>query len=128
MKNVIAYISTALLVFMGVSTQLSTNISAISVAEQCGGAGSGSNSTICQSGNAEENVADVIKKITNAAFFIVGALAVIMIIYSGIRYVTSAGNPTGVTAAKNSLMYSVIGLVVAILAYAIVSFVVDTLV
>ena len=66
----------------------------------------------------------VIKNVTNIMFFIIGAIAVVMIIYSGIRYTTSAGNPAGVTAAKNSLIYSIVGLVVAILAYAIVNFVV----
>ncbi|MNY57155.1 hypothetical protein D3C86_1933160 [compost metagenome] len=46
-----------------------------------------------------------------------------MIIVSGIRYATSNGDSSAVTSAKNTLMYSVIGLIVAILAYAIVNFV-----
>ena len=66
----------------------------------------------------------VIKKVTNTMFFIIGAVSVIMLIYGGIRYTTSGGNANNVTAAKNTIMYSIIGLVVAILAYAIVNFVV----
>ena len=48
-----------------------------------------------------------------------------MLIYGGIRYTTSGGNANSVTAAKNTIMYSIIGLVVAILAFAVVQFVVN---
>ena len=66
----------------------------------------------------------VIKNVTNIMFFIIGAVSVIMLIYGGIRYTTSGGNTNSVTAAKNTIMYSIIGLVVAILAFAVVNFVV----
>ena len=66
----------------------------------------------------------VIKNVTNIMFFIIGAVSVIMLIYGGIRYTTSGGNTNSVTAAKNTIMYSIIGLVVAILAFAVVQFVV----
>ena len=66
----------------------------------------------------------VIKNVTNIMFFIIGAVSVIMLIYGGIRYTTSGGNANSVTAAKNTIMYSIIGLVVAILAFAVVNFVV----
>ena len=67
----------------------------------------------------------VIKNVTNIMFFIIGAVSVIMLIYGGIRYTTSGGNANSVTAAKNTIMYSIIGLVVAILAFAVVQFVVN---
>ena len=67
----------------------------------------------------------VIKNVTNIMFFIIGAVSVIMLIYGGIRYTTSGGNANNVTAAKNTIMYSIIGLVVAILAFAVVQFVVN---
>lgn len=69
----------------------------------------------------------ILGNITSAMFYVAGVLAVLMIIYSGIHYVSSMGNPNEVTKAKNTLMYSVIGLVVAILAYAIIGFVVSRL-
>ena len=59
-------------------------------------------------------------------FFIIGVMAVIMIIWGGIRYVLSAGNSAALTSAKNTIVYSIIGLVIAILAYAIVNFVINT--
>ena len=75
--------------------------------------------------NVPTSANEVFKTITNIMFFIIGAVSVIMLIYGGIRYTTSGGNANNVTAAKNTIMYSIIGLVVAILAYAIVRFVVN---
>ncbi len=65
-----------------------------------------------------------IKNVVNVMLFVLGALAVIMIIVGGIRYVISAGDSSKVTAAKNTIVYAVVGLVVAILAFAIVNFVI----
>ena len=66
-----------------------------------------------------------IAMIINILLFVIGAVAVIMIIIGGIRYVTSNGDQAHVKAAKDTIMYSIVGLVVAILAFAIVQFVVD---
>ena len=65
----------------------------------------------------------VVNTIINTALFIVGILSVIMIIYSGIRYVTAHGDKSQVESAKNTLMYAVVGLVISIVAYAIVQWV-----
>jgi len=65
----------------------------------------------------------IITTITNVLLFVAGGLAVIMIIIGGLRYVTSAGNASSVTAAKNTILYAIVGLVVAFLAYAAVNFV-----
>lgn len=77
------------------------------------------------SGMASGNLTSIIGIVVNTMLFIVGVLAVIMIIYSGIRYTTSGGNSNSVTAAKNTLIYSIVGLVVAIIAYALVNWVLD---
>lgn len=69
---------------------------------------------------------DVIKTIINALLFFIGVVAVIMIIWAGIQYTTSAGDSSKVATAKNTIVYAVIGLIVAIFAYAIVNFVVST--
>ena len=66
----------------------------------------------------------IFKTIVNIMLFIVGAVAVIMLIIGGIRYVTSGGAQDQVTAAKNTIMYAIVGIIVAILAYAVVNFVV----
>lgn len=66
--------------------------------------------------------------ITNVLLFIIGAVSVIMLIMGGIRYTISQGDSTAVSNAKNTILYSVIGLVVAILAYAIINFVIGSFV
>jgi hypothetical protein len=64
-----------------------------------------------------------ISTITSVLLFVVGAVSVIMIIVGGIKYVNSNGDSSKVKSAKDTIMYSVVGLVVALLAYAIVKFV-----
>lgn len=68
-----------------------------------------------------------VKTMVNAFLFLIGAVAVIMIIYGGFRYVTSAGDSSAVTSAKNTIIYAAVGLVVAISAYAVVNFVIVNL-
>lgn len=68
----------------------------------------------------------IFKTITNVLLYIIGAVAVIMLIIGGIRYVTSGGDATQVKTAKDTILYAVIGIIVAILAYAIVNFVVGS--
>ena len=65
----------------------------------------------------------IVATVTNIMLFIVGALAVIMIIFGGIRYVVSGGNASAVTAAKNTILYAIVGLIVAFLAFAAVNWV-----
>jgi hypothetical protein len=64
-----------------------------------------------------------VKTVVNVILFILGAVAVIMIVIGGVRYTTSGGDAGSVSGAKNTILYAVVGLIVAILAYAIVNFV-----
>ena len=83
-----------------------------------------SESSVC--GSQGDTVGTYIKIITNTLLFILGAVSVIVIIVGGFQYATSGGDSSKVTSAKNTILYAVIGLVVAILAYAIVNFVLAT--
>jgi hypothetical protein len=69
----------------------------------------------------------LVKKIINILSVVVGAVAVIMIIYGGFRYVTSAGNDSAVGSAKNTILYAVVGLVIVALAQIIVHFVLNNI-
>ena len=69
----------------------------------------------------------VITTVTNVLLFIAGALSVIMLIVGGLRYTISGGNSTAVTAAKNTVLYAIVGLVIAFLAYAAINFVLTSL-
>ncbi|MBQ1528574.1 hypothetical protein IIZ77_02930 [Candidatus Saccharibacteria bacterium] len=66
----------------------------------------------------------VIDNITSTILAILGFIAVVMLIIGGVKYATSAGDAKAVTDAKNTILYALIGLIIAILSYAIVKFVV----
>lgn len=70
--------------------------------------------------------AGIFTTVSNVMLFIVGAISVIMVIIGGLRYVISGGNNSNVTAAKNTILYAVVGLVVSIMAFAIVNFVIGS--
>ena len=69
----------------------------------------------------------LIKTVVNVLLWAVGILSVIMIIFSGFRYITSAGDASKTKSAQSTLIYSVVGLIVAIMAYAIVNMVINRL-
>jgi len=81
--------------------------------------------SVCPEGDAGTNVNALIADIINIFSLIVGVVAVIMIIIGGFRYITSAGNDSNVSAAKNTILYAIIGLVIVALAQFIVRFVLD---
>lgn len=73
------------------------------------------------------SVPGVFDNVARTLLFVISAVAVIMIIVSGFKYVTSNGDPKSVESAKSTITYSVIGIIVAILSYAIVNFIVRAL-
>ena len=78
----------------------------------------------CGSGDsATDGFEKIITTIVDILSVIVGAVAVIMIIIGGFRYVISGGDSNGVSGAKNTIMYAIIGLVVVLFAQVIVAFV-----
>lgn len=106
---------------------------ALPVAAQCAdGELSLTNGADCAKGEEQSQdlfgSAGVFTTITNVLLFLIGAISVIMLIIGGVRYVLSGGDQAAVTSAKNTILYAVIGIIVAILAYAIVNFVITSLV
>ena len=91
-----------------------------------GAVSNGLNSLQNEFGNTT-NADTVVKSVINTIFYVVGILAVVMIIMGGIQYTTSAGDQAKVTKAKNTILYGIVGLVIAVLAYAIVNFVLSKL-
>ncbi len=78
----------------------------------------------------EQNDTDIyetVKNILGAVFIIVGIIAVIVIVIGGINYMMSQGDPGKVKKAKDTILYGIIGLIVSLLAFAIVQFVLDAL-
>ena len=70
-----------------------------------------------------KDLMSMLNTVINVALAVIGFVAVVMIILGGVQYTTSAGDSGRVKKAKDTIMYGIIGLVVALLAYAIVNFV-----
>jgi len=70
---------------------------------------------------------DAVPGAVTAIFSVVGIIAAAMIVFGGVRYSMSQGDPGKVKKAKDTIMYSVIGLVVTLLSYAIVAFILGNL-
>lgn len=81
-------------------------------------------STSCDDSDGEK-VDSTISNIINLASLVVGVVAVIMVIVGGFKYVTSQGDSSGITSAKNTIIYAVVGLIIVALAQVIVRFVVN---
>lgn len=64
-----------------------------------------------------------IQRALNVVFVIIGAVAVLMVVIGGIKFAGSQGDPQGVAKAKNTIIYAIVGLIVAILATVIVDLV-----
>lgn len=62
--------------------------------------------------------------IIDRIILVVGIITVAVIVYGGVQYMLSTGDPGKVKRAKDVILYGVIGLAICILAYAIVNFVV----
>jgi len=112
----------ALVMGIGFLTPVSVGAASV-ISEQCKGV---TDSTICK--NQNDSPTSFARTIINVLLFVAGAISVIMIIVGGLMYVASAGDSGQVTKAKNTVLYAVAGLVVSILAYAIVRFVTDQLI
>jgi hypothetical protein len=78
-----------------------------------------------QASGTSADLAGIFATVSNTLIYIVGAVAVIFLIIGGLRYVISNGDPKAVTAAKDTILYAIIGIVVAILSYAAVNFVIS---
>ncbi|MBB1531753.1 hypothetical protein HG461_001340 [Candidatus Saccharibacteria bacterium] len=70
----------------------------------------------------------VFSRLTNTILLIVGLISVIMLVYGGLRYILSGGDSKKVTDAKNTILYAIIGLIISLLAFAIVNFVLNSVV
>lgn len=83
--------------------------------------------TLAQCNLPDENANDAlmprVQMIINVVIGVIGVVAVVVIILGGVTFVTSQGEAAKVTKAKNTILYGIVGLVIALLAFAIVNFV-----
>lgn len=79
-------------------------------------------------GGNGNNLKNAVIGIISGVVGILGLVAVVVIIIGGINYMTSAGDAGKVKKAKDTILYGVIGLVVCVLAFAIVNFVIANII
>lgn len=121
MKSKIQSTLIALALVLGIGMYSAAPVGAINVIDDaCTGSNAQTDVCKAQGDSAGKLVRDVI----NLLLFAIGIISIIMIIIGGIRYTLSNGDASNIKTAKDTVLYAVIGLVVALLAYAIVNFVV----
>ena len=124
MLKKVALLIPALALVAAVGVAPVTYAASCSTPQECAQDGVGSVDT----GASSASVSDIIQSIVNILLFVIGAVSVIMIVIGGFKYVVSNGDASQVKSAKDTIFYSIIGLVVAILAYAIVNWVITAFV
>lgn len=77
--------------------------------------------------NGGESLESDVSAVINMIIYGVGIVAVIIIIIGGINYMMSQGDANKVKKAKDTILYGVIGLIITLLAFAIVNFVLKAL-
>lgn len=79
-------------------------------------------------GNNSNDLMNSVTGIINGIIAALGIVAVIIIIIGGVNYMTSSGDANKVKKAKDTILYGVIGLVICVLAFAIVNFVISNII
>lgn len=89
----------------------------------CGGTNFTTSGGSCNYGAANNKINSILKLVVNLFSLIVGIVSVIMIIVGGLKYITSGGEASNISGAKNTIIYAIVGLVIVALAQFIVHFV-----
>ncbi len=77
----------------------------------------------CDATASNNKVSNTLASVINILSIVLGIIAVIMIIIGGIKFTTSQGDGNSTASARNTIIYAVVGLVVAALAQVLVKFV-----
>ncbi|MBR0480196.1 hypothetical protein IJJ49_02985 [Candidatus Saccharibacteria bacterium] len=84
-------------------------------------------STIDQVGDGGDTLTSDLQTILGAIIGVLGFVCVVVMIIGGVNYMTSAGDSGKVKKAKDTILYGLIGLIVCALAFALVNFVIGTI-
>ncbi len=118
MNHIRTYIAA---LFVG-SVLLATAVAPASHAIKLFPACSGNSSEVC-SATKNDKALNIVGTITDFLMWALGIVSVIMIVVGGFKYVTSNGDANAIQSAKNTILYAVIGLAIAILGQVIIQFV-----
>jgi hypothetical protein len=121
MKKILLFVSIFLSLSFGIVTPL---VSAATQDSVCAGIGLVNDSDRCDdTENSGPTVNSVIHTVISIFSYIMGIAGIIMIILGSFKYITSGGDSAKVGSAKSTIVYALIGLVVAVLAQVLVRFV-----
>lgn len=93
-------------------------------------AGNADKSAVCNGKTSQDPISGnngILLKVADIVAFAAGAAAIILIIVSGIRYITSGGNAEKIATAKNTIIGALVGIVVIVLARSLILYVVNKL-
>jgi len=118
--------------FVSVGLAFSVNTAEAANSSTSNTSGNTTGNTTVYSANLDNPIdydtgADLIGGLVKAFLGVIGALAILVIVYGGVLYIVSAGNEESLKKAKGAVTGAVIGLAVALLAYVIVDFVIKSL-
>jgi hypothetical protein len=118
------------IMFMGLSgVEAATSTSGSLSADELFGGSSGSDSAFQgATGLGDANLVDTIAAIIRIALGFLGVIAVVIILLGGFKWMTAAGAEDKVKSAKQLIFSGITGLVIILSAYAIASFVIDSIV
>ena len=77
---------------------------------------------------SNNNLESSVTGILNGVIGVLGLVCVVVMIIGGVNYMTSSGDAGKVKKAKDTILYGLIGLVVCVLAFAIVNFVITNII
>lgn len=89
--------------------------------------GAGASSAACRGRSVNNPVDFVLVDVIRLVLLVTGIAAVIVIIIGGLRYITSSGDPNSIEGAKNTILFAIIGLVIALTGQLIIAFVIQRL-
>ncbi len=123
MKKILKILIALVLVAASLSVAMPVPVSAQSI-NNCP---AGTDPLLCPETGGEAKIQERVGNVLRAVYTWVGVIAVVVIVISGIRYMTSQGNAETVKKAKAGIMYAVIGLIIVLAAFAITELILSAL-
>lgn len=125
--NIIRY-SFLILLMVGIVPTIFMNSKAVEAQASvvCDGLTSATGNDCGQDPSDSGGIDNAIKTTLNILSMIAGVAAVFMIMYAGIKFITSQGDSSGVASARNSILYAIIGIIIVVMSQTIVYFVLNS--
>jgi hypothetical protein len=91
----------------------------------CAGVNAQVTGSDCGGTSGQQSITKVLTAVLQIISWIAGIAAIIMVVLSGLKYITSGGDSSSIASAKSTLVYALVGVVIVVLAQAVVFFVLN---